>query len=371
MSETDKISMPEAIASADMERLLSLWTGLSKAEQNTFRFLIDESENINSLLEKETSGLQAHFYSLINMTNEQSTIIKKLRDELAIIQLSDRKISLSEMVDFFNTVFTESVSATLEISQTAVELAFSLDDTVGNMENVVTQITSIEAINKQTNLLALNAKIESARAGEAGKGFGVVADEVRELSKNINHVAEDLRSKVNTVSDGISNSHHKLQTLANLDMSDTLKAKDSIEEMMQGLTDKNQMLENTLDQSRSVSEKISGDISVMVQKFQFQDRVSQLLAEFDSSLKVIHEYQEMIEQAIQSRTVSDSQIISDINEDFYELLYEKTTLGEVKSRLSEKFAIDSGEAIGHSGQNANRSDLSSLDLDDEDDIELF
>ncbi|MGE5547212.1 MAG: methyl-accepting chemotaxis protein [Solirubrobacterales bacterium] len=51
---------------------------------------------------------------------------------------------------------------------------------------------TIEGIANQTNLLALNAAIEAARAGEAGKGFGVVADEVRALSRQTMAAAEQI-----------------------------------------------------------------------------------------------------------------------------------------------------------------------------------
>lgn len=52
-----------------------------------------------------------------------------------------------------------------------------------SVENILGTISQIKKIASQTKLLAINAGIEAAQAGDAGRGFLVVAEEVKELSR--------------------------------------------------------------------------------------------------------------------------------------------------------------------------------------------
>ncbi len=81
-------------------------------------------------------------------------------------------------------------------NETIRNLSDSMKEVSGFTQETVVMSQAIDEIASQTNLLALNAAVEAARAGDAGAGFAVVAEAVRELSKQSAEAAHTIGSRI-------------------------------------------------------------------------------------------------------------------------------------------------------------------------------
>ncbi len=128
-----------------------------------------------------------------------------------------------------------------QISATMEELAASsinvsnnqhvLNDEISRVKDISQEINtildSIKSIADSTKMLGLNAAIEAARAGEAGKGFGVVATEIRALSKSSKETALTISALTKKIQDSVD----KTLETANSTLETTEQQTSAIEEV--------------------------------------------------------------------------------------------------------------------------------------------
>jgi methyl-accepting chemotaxis protein len=133
-------------------------------------------------LEKQTSHasnaakqLAAHIQGVTGSLERIKGGIKKISTSVS----SSTKSSLSALkaADSTNTVFSGFLDSSKELDK---------------IDKIVATLA------QQINIFALNASIEAARSGEAGRGFTVVANEIKELSKETFKIADDIRTKIDS-----------------------------------------------------------------------------------------------------------------------------------------------------------------------------
>jgi len=98
--------------------------------------------------------------------------------------------------------------------------AANADAAMRELHNLVGKIGAItqviEEIASQTNLLALNATIEAAGAGDAGKGFTVVANEVKQLSRQTATATGDIRGQIEQIQTVAANVSARISQVAKI-----------------------------------------------------------------------------------------------------------------------------------------------------------
>ncbi len=283
-------------------------------------------------VERASCDLTDRFKSLANSATTQSEMVRALIVAIGSIDVKDRKITLEEFIQLFGSTLDDTITKLLFVSKKAVSMVYTMEEAIKNLQEIQIFSKQIQDITKKTRMLALNASIEACKAGEVGLGFAVVADEVKAISTQIAELSQAMTVRSNTIMKSVQVSYDVLQQVATTDMNASLEAKDTLQDMMQGLSMQNKKTLEVMHASANTSHEIAESIRSMVVNLQFQDRNSQLM---ENAVRIVNKCLSLF-SFCRRFDKRDTMLIQRMADSILGVI----TLGEIRNRYAIKMRDD-------------------------------
>lgn len=258
----------------ELWRLVVEIDGLIVDEVSEMRDLVGQA---SQLVQQAAVDLQHSFQDLNGNSQTQKELVTRLVRNMAG-QLDDAQgIDMQKFMSENRSVLEQNASLLNDMREKNVEVGEQFDAFSRRIEKIFALVENTKRIASQTNLLALNAAIEAARAGDAGRGFAVVAQEVGKLSRDSDQFNEQIRAEVEQATRVFAHTREVVGRMGAYDMSDALKAKDTMDGMMLQMQRVDQTVQAGLDEMTGVSARVEENVAAAVRLLQFEDITRQVL----------------------------------------------------------------------------------------------
>lgn len=259
---------------------------LIKSIDGGFASLVNAMESdlgkIQSLVSDAVVILQNSFNGLSEASNEQkgmiSVMVERMKESGDQQQSESGELTFHEFVKETDKVLKFFIDHVVQVSHNSMKMVDHINDMVTQMDRADALLGDVKTIADQTNLLALNAAIEAARAGDAGRGFAVVADEVRQLSARSNVFNDEIKEVIQSSQKTIVKANEEMSSLASKDMNFAIQSKARVDDMLQQVSELNQMVGERLQGVSVITGNIDRMVGDAVRSLQFEDIVVQLTA---------------------------------------------------------------------------------------------
>ncbi len=165
-----------------------------------------------SQVSSASDEIAVHSQSLADRASGQASSVEETSAALEVLNAKSRETTT--LAGEVETLMKENIEKSGKSLKSIVELSKNMSRIEADNDEISGIIKTIDGIAFQTGLLALNAAVEAARAGEAGAGFAVVAEEVRNLSRQTTEAAETTQNMLTMIMQGISRSVESINSIS-------------------------------------------------------------------------------------------------------------------------------------------------------------
>ena len=198
-----------------LRRMISAISGNSEALGESSILLSEISTNMS----EKSAQMTSQAGNVASSTEEVSVSMAAITAAMEQTSVNTGMVAsaVEEMTATITNISDNSGKA-LEITMEAVNQSNKASekmDLMGDVAQRISKVTEvITEISEQTNLLALNATIEAARAGESGKGFTIVANEIKELSRQTAEATLEIKSQISDMQNSTIGSIEEIKRVA-------------------------------------------------------------------------------------------------------------------------------------------------------------
>jgi len=297
-----------------------------------------------SLLQDAVASLNHSFAALTADTSEQRTAVSSLLLDMSG-EVTDpnsaaaEQVSLQRFIRQTSDLLSNFADLVAHFSKQSVGIAYRIDDMVDQMKGIFRLIEQVDAIAEDTNILAINAALEAVRAGEKGKGFGVVASEVRTLSRKTKSLNDSIVVEMKGAETSIMAVRSAVGEMASHDMTMALEAKADLDVMIDKLDRMQCDIERTLGEIETFTQRVESSTSDAIRGLQFEDLVGQVLQNVDDRVLRVERALEGVKAAAER----DEPVEDRLNRIHEALSAYEDEVGSARAPAVEQTTMDEGE----------------------------